>query len=84
MPEIVACPFWDAGNGGNLALDPTLDQTYIFLIEWLSEQGKVTVIAAFGEVLFGSDRLSASHDVISATLFGDPLINVYGDEVRFE
>jgi hexosaminidase len=57
MPEIVACPFLDAGNGADRALDPTLDLTYTFLIEWLSEQ---------------------------ATLFDDPLINVYGDEVRFE
>lgn len=57
MPELVACPAFEAGNGGSRALDPTLDGTYAFLIEWLSEMGE---------------------------LFGDPLINVYGDEVRFE
>ena len=56
LPEIVACPFYEAGCGAARALDPTLNQTYEFLIEWLSEQ---------------------------AELFGDPLINVYGDEVRF-
>lgn len=57
MPEIVACPTYLASNGGARALDPTLDATYAFLTEWLSEQAEV---------------------------FGDPLINVYGDEVRFE
>jgi hexosaminidase len=56
MPEIVACPFFEAGSGSDRALDPTLDATYQFLTEFLTEQ---------------------------ATLFGDPVINVYGDEVRF-
>jgi hexosaminidase len=57
MPEIVACPAYEAGNGGARALDPTLDLTYSFLTEWLSEM---------------------------AELFDDPLLNVYGDEVRFQ
>ena len=56
MPEIVACPYFQAGQGSDRALDPTLDATYSFLTDFLSEQ---------------------------ATLFGDPVINVYGDEVRF-
>ena len=56
MPEIVACPFDRSGAGSNRALDPTLNETYRFLTEFLSEQ---------------------------ATLFGDPVMNVYGDEVRF-
>jgi N-acetyl-beta-hexosaminidase len=55
-PEIVACPFDRTGTGSNRALDPTLNETYSFLTEFLSEQ---------------------------ATVFGDPVINVYGDEVRF-
>jgi N-acetyl-beta-hexosaminidase len=57
MPEIVACPFDQSGQGSNRALDPTLNQTYTFLTEFLTEQAQV---------------------------FGDPAINVYGDEVRFE
>ena len=56
MPEIVACPHDQSGAGSNRALDPTLNRTYEFLTEFLSEQ---------------------------AELFGDPVINVYGDEVRF-
>eukprot|EP01043_Picozoa_sp_COSAG02_P088251 COSAG02_NODE_25399_length_660_cov_0.648841_1_plen_67_part_10 len=42
--------------GSNRALDPTLNETYKFLTEFLTEQ---------------------------ATVFGDRVINVYGDEVRF-
>jgi hypothetical protein len=33
MPEIVACPYYEASQGSDRALDPTLDQTYTFLIE---------------------------------------------------
>ena len=79
-PEIVACPFDRTGTGSNRALDPTLDETYSFLTQFLSEQA--TVFGAQATPL-GISALLQRQSQRSFGGAGDRVINVYGDEVRF-